>query len=105
MKKVILIMMLAGSASFFQACDSGNTSKDAADSVKNIEEPNPIDTSKTTTELGGATVEDNSASGGTSIVKGRASNKTTMATPSTTAAKIDTAAEAHKDSVKTAPKQ
>lgn len=93
-------MMLAGGASLLQACDAGNSSKDAVDSVKNIEAPNPRDTSATTTELGGATVVDNSASGGTTIVKGRASNKTTMSTPASTAAKTDTAAEAHKDSVK-----
>jgi hypothetical protein len=102
MKKVILIMMLAGSASLFQACNTGNSSKDAADSVKNLGEPvNPIDTSKTTTTLGSATVVDNSGSGGTTIIKGRASNKTTMETPASTAAKTDTAATAHKDSVKT----
>ncbi|MBS7563427.1 hypothetical protein KHS38_03335 [Mucilaginibacter sp. Bleaf8] len=101
MKKVIFIMMLAGSASLLQACDAGNSSKDAVDSVKNIEAPNPIDTSKTTTELGGATVVDNSASGGTTMIKGRASSKTTMETPASTAAKTDTAGEAHQDSLKT----
>lgn len=80
MKKVLLVMMLAGSVSVFEACNVGNASKDAADSVKDINnyDVNNKDTSKTTTTSGGATLLDYSGSGGIKIVKGKPSSRTNM---------------------------
>ncbi|WP_345951468.1 MULTISPECIES: hypothetical protein [unclassified Mucilaginibacter] len=103
MKKVILFMMLAGSVSVFEACNVGNASKDAADSVKDINnyDVSNKDTSKTVTSTGGATLLDYSGSGGMTIPKGKPSARTTMAAP-TAAAPTPVAATdtAKKDSTK-----
>jgi hypothetical protein len=83
MKKGILFMLLAGSVSVFEACNSGNASKDAVDSVKNINNYNVSnkDTSKTTTSVGGATLLDYSGSGGIKMKKGQVTSRNTMSAP------------------------
>ncbi|QJD97948.1 hypothetical protein HH214_19730 [Mucilaginibacter robiniae] len=91
MKKVILITMLAGSAALLQACSGDHTPGGGVDSVRgtNTYDVSNRDTSKTTTNLGGATLLDYSSSGGTTMPKGTPSTKTTMET--TAPAKPDTA--------------
>lgn len=91
-------MMLAGSVSMFEACNSGNASKDAADSVKDINnyDVSNLDTSKTVTSTGGATLLDYSSSGGTRMPKGKPSARTTMATPAPAAAAPVAAADTAK---------
>lgn len=96
-------MVLAGSVSLLGACNSGNASKDAVDSVKNpYDVPSNHDTSKTVTTTGGATLLEYSATGGTTIPKGKPSARTTMATPATatTPAPAAAADTAKKDSTK-----
>ncbi len=103
MKKVILIMALAGGASLLGACNAGNASKDAVDSVKNpYDVPSNHDTSKTVTTTGGATLLDYSATGGTTIPKGKPSARTTMAAPAAAATTTPAAAAdtAKKDTTK-----
>jgi hypothetical protein len=80
MKKLVLMMMLAGSVSVMEACNSGSSSKDAVDSVRNpnLYEVSNKDTSKTVTTTGGATLMDYSSSGGTRMPKGKPSARTTM---------------------------
>jgi ABC-type oligopeptide transport system substrate-binding subunit len=102
MKKVILVLMLAGSISVLEACNSGSASKDSVDSVKNDDmPPSNKDTSKTVTSTGGATLLDYTASGGTTIPKGKPSARTNMNAPVTAAAPVAAAADtAKKDTVK-----
>jgi hypothetical protein len=93
MKKVILVMMLAGSAAMLQACHTGNATHDAPDSAKtNTYEVSNIDTSKTVTSTGGATLLDYTASGGTTMPKGKPSARTTMNAPAAAAAATPAAA-------------
>jgi ABC-type oligopeptide transport system substrate-binding subunit len=102
MKKVILVLMLAGSISVLTACNSGSASKDGVDSVQNNEmPPSNRDTSKTVTSTGGATLLDYTASGGTTIPKGKPSARTTMNAPAAAApAPVAAADTAKKDTVK-----
>ncbi|MDT3401825.1 hypothetical protein [Mucilaginibacter terrae] len=95
MKKAILLLMLAGSVSAFQSCSSGAAGSAGADSViNNHDVPSNRDTSRTETSIGGATLLDYTASGGTTIPKGTPSARKTMAAPAapaTPAAAADTA--------------
>jgi ABC-type oligopeptide transport system substrate-binding subunit len=102
MKKLLLITMLAGAACTFQACNTGSSSTNGVDSVKNVDVPSNRDTSKTTTNIGGATVLDNSSSGGVTTSKGVPSTSKTMDKPVPLASpKADTAKTgAPTDSVK-----
>jgi hypothetical protein len=104
MKKLVLVMMLAASVTALEACNAGNASKDAADSVKDINnyDVNNIDTSRTVTSTGGATLLDYSGSGGITVPKGKPSARTTMNAPAIAAAPTPVAAAdtAKKDSTK-----
>lgn len=103
MKKLVLMMMLAGSVSVMEACNSGSSSKNAVDSVRNpnLYEVSNKDTSKTVTTTGGATLMDYSSSGGTRMPKGKPSARTTMNAAPVAAAPVAAAADtAKKDTVK-----
>lgn len=91
MKKIFLMMMIASGVTLCEACNTGSSSKEGVDSTRTLGDvPSNRDTSKVTTTLGSATTLDLSGSGGTKIVKGRPSSRTTMTAP---AAAADTAAK------------
>jgi len=97
MKNASLLILAAVAAFTFQSCMSGNHSaREGVDSVRNNYSgvPSNQDTSKVTTTLGSSTALDNSASGGTTINRGRPSSSTTMATPAQEVSPADTAKKA-----------
>lgn len=86
-------MMLAGGAAMLQACHTGNATHNAPDSAKtNTYEVSNLDTSRTVTSTGGATLLDYTGSGGATMPKGKPSARMTMSAPAATTAAAPAAA-------------